>query len=250
MAPSSEQDLLHLAAQRTLPDISSPAVAIPHAFLKGAYSFPHDWWLAIQWSLGLQGVYGDHMQRKCRTIAARLDLLLLTIRTGGDLTYKAVSAAVRYVLTNENTRCVAMQVALNKLHRRRALLSSAYAASSVAGRYAGGVFTHYAATGGRFGGAARSGAANPGLKASHFVLASLGAVIRLAINTGGTRVSAADLALSVVAGLADRLIDEALWRELVRAAAHCDEAIDHSDHLAFNQLFRDIIDYVDTATVR
>ena len=28
--------------------------------ISGAYSFPHDWWLAIHWSLGMWGYYGDY----------------------------------------------------------------------------------------------------------------------------------------------------------------------------------------------
>lgn len=68
-------DLRSLARDRVVPEQSDVVPDVLRSFLDGAVSFPHDWWPAIQWSLGLKGVYGDRMQRNCETIAKRLNIV-------------------------------------------------------------------------------------------------------------------------------------------------------------------------------
>lgn len=52
--------------------ILSPIIS----FAQGAYSFPYDWWLAIHWVLGMQGLYGERMQRNCHRAGRDSDLML------------------------------------------------------------------------------------------------------------------------------------------------------------------------------
>ena len=44
------------------------------AFGRGAYSFPHDWWVAIHWVNGLNGLYGESIKQQSTSIGRSLDV--------------------------------------------------------------------------------------------------------------------------------------------------------------------------------
>lgn len=247
--PATESDLLRLADNRAIPEEGLARNNPITAMLRGAYSFPHDWWLAIHWSLGLRGAYGGHMQNKCRQVADQMDVLLWTVRNGAEPTYKAVAAVVNYVLSNELTRCAAMDLALKRIDKGKAFQGTANTAGAIAGRIAGGAFTHFAATGGRYGAVLRNSPAKPGILASNFVLASAGAVVRLAIKTKGVRASAADLALAILAGSDGQLIRDTVWADIIRAVQICALKANAGDHSAFDKLFREIAGFRSQAAV-
>ena len=120
----------------------------------------------------------------------------------------------------------------------RALHGTVNAASAVAGRTAGGVFTLYASTGGRFGGSARAvRLTKVGLAGSNLALASMGALIKLAIKTGGNRVTVADMALAIVAGSAEALFSNELWKQIIRGVQECALEVDRKDLDAYTQLY-------------
>ena len=88
------------------------------AFAKGAYSFPYDWWLCLHWIAGMQGLYGDDMQRRCRRVGLDIDVMINMARSGLPLTYKAATVVVKDVLQQELTRCTTLDVALQRIDRR------------------------------------------------------------------------------------------------------------------------------------
>jgi len=116
--------------------------------ISGAYSFPHDWWLAIHWSLGMWGYYGDYMQSNCEEAADRLSTLLMTVRSGSPHTFQAVSAVVNYVLKDERTRCAALNTALRQIDPHKAIKSAANLGAAAADRVCGGQVISDTALGG------------------------------------------------------------------------------------------------------
>lgn len=238
-------NIVALARTKEIPkDTPSPI----SSFLKGAYSFPVDWWIAIQWSLGIQGVYGSDMQRKCQRIGNHVDSLLALIQSGSNITYKITNVVVRYIIANEASSCVALNTALERIDREKALSGAVDGTSHFAGRYAGGLFTLHSTTGGRFGTKLR--AVKPvklGLSGSNFTLASAGAVIRLAIKTGGAQVSAADVAMAILVGTSDRLMSKDVWIELVKNVETCSTQTDTLDHVNFKKMLQETQQFIASA---
>jgi len=209
--------------------------------ISGAYSFPHDWWLAIHWSLGMWGYYGDYMQSKAEEAGRRLETVLVTVKFSSPYTFKAVSAVVNYVLADKLASCVALDQALKRIDRSRVGTSAANLSSAVAGRVAGGLFTTFAVTGGRFGTAVRRSPAQPGIIGSNFALATTGAALRLAIKTGGAETSAADLALAILAGTTKRVITStATWADIIRGVRDCSYQTNPKEEKHYNAIFRQI----------
>ncbi|MEM8800749.1 MAG: hypothetical protein AAGF15_11795 [Pseudomonadota bacterium] len=181
------------------------------------------------------------MQQKCRAIGQTMDLMIGLARTSGPLTYKMTSAVLNYVLRNELARCVALDSALKKIDRAQLGYAAANAGSATAGRYAGGLFTLYASTGGRFGSRVRTGPVKYGYIASNVLLASTGSIVRLAIKTRGIGVSAADVAIVLLTGRAEAAFSNEIWREIFLGVQRCKNLrTDAQDEIAFNQLFAEI----------
>lgn len=248
-------DVITLARTHEIPkDIDNQfggAVIPMKSFLKGAYSFPLDWWIAIQWSLGMEGVYGPDMQRRCQQIGIHVDTLLALIRSSSSITYKITSVVVKYILANETTSCVALNTALERIDREKALSGTLSTANHLAGRYVGGLFTFHVTTGGRFGGKLRgSTPMSVAIATSNFTLASSGAVIRLAIKTGGAQVSAADVAMAILAGTSRQVLSQDVWVELVKNVDTCTTEIDTSDHANFKKMFQNTKNFIADAKVK
>ena len=203
------------------------------AFVEGAYSFPHDWWLAIHWALGLQGVYGAEMQRTCQRIGRDVDSVIsLGVRASPHV-YKVTSVALDYLFTGETTTCEPIQKALAKIDRGRLALGTANAASRMAGRMAGGYFTTYASTGGRFGRGALPKTIRAGASISNTVLATIGAVIKLAIHTRGRGNDVVDLWVAILTGKAGPILTSQQYRELFEAVGKCALTMNQSDYRSF-----------------
>lgn len=242
---ATELSLVSLANQKQVPRGYTLTNNPLFDFLKGAYSFPHDWWLAIHWSLGMQGLYGAGMQRRCIRIGQRVDWMLSTVRGNQSITYKAVIAIARYIISNEFTRCVALDTALKRIDKTRVLQGGVSISSTLAGRFTGGLFTNYASTGGRYGKIIRKGPARPGLMASHFILASAGAIIHLAIKMEGNQVSAIDLVFAILAGTTKRILDAGLWKDIFTAVKNCALEEDKKDQAQYQQLFSEVARFFD-----
>lgn len=235
--PRTESDLVAMAERNQRPDdsllLDNPVVA----FARGAYSFPFDWTLALHWTLGMQGVYGTEMQRRCQNLGHVMDAMVHVARVGMPATYQITAAVLNYIFRNELTRCLALDAAMQRIDRGKALYGAGNAASGVAGRFAGGMFTLYASTGGRFGQAARTGPQRYGFVASNLVLASTGAIIKLAIKTRGAGVTVVDMALAILAGTSQSLFSNEQWKAIFRAYQTCTLPANAEDQESFRQIF-------------
>lgn len=245
--PRTESDLIAMAERGQRPDdsllLDNPVVA----FAKGAYSFPFDWTLALHWTLGMQGVYGADMQQRCRSLGHVMDAMINLARAGLPATYQITAAVLNYIVRDELTRCVAFDAALQRIDRKKAMLGAGNAASALAGRFAGGMFTLYASTGGRFGQAARTGPQRYGFIASNLVLASTGAIIKLAIKTRGAGVTVVDMALAILAGTSQTLFTNEQWKAIFRAYQNCTLPSNAEDQDSFKRLFDALHEYTKDA---
>lgn len=232
--------LIESAESRTLPDQShwASSLGLAQDFARGAYSAPHDWWLAIQWSLGIQGVYGDKMRSQCEEVGRRLDLLMLTVKYGTPHVYKGVSAVLKFLIMNEQSSCVGLNTALTRIDQNKARSFAYRKAAQFAGRYSGGLFTFYASTGGRYGRLARENPAKLGFAGSHIALTLAGTVIHVAIKTGGVGICAADLMLALVTGVIQPVIKPKTWADIMRAIPECSTPIDAMDYHHYSKLIR------------
>ena len=186
----------------------------------------------------MQGVYGERMQRNCRNIGYELDTFFNMIVRAFPVSYKLASVVVNYLLRDQLTRCVVLDTALQNLDRQRILGDAIEPASGAVGRFLGGLFTTYASTGGRFGRFARTEPRRWGYIGSNFVLASFGALIRLAIEsrrTGG--VTVADIAIVLLTGRAAVSFSNDEWIAIYRAVQQCSIEIDVEDQESFRQFF-------------
>lgn len=211
------------------------------SFARGWHSFPRDWGLAIHWVLGLHGVYGSRMQENCARIGIRLELFYNLALQGFPAGYRYSSVVLNYLVHNQLPGCVALDVALQQIDRSRVLGDAIDLGSHMAGRMAGGLFTNYASTGGRFGQRLRSGPARYGMVPLNLILASLGALIRLAIasfNAPGFTV--ADIALAILTGRVGSFLSNDQWVAIYRGMQTCDLVIDSTDQEAYRQLYNSL----------
>lgn len=213
--------------------ILSPILSFAH----GAYSFPQDWWLSIHWVLGMQGVYGERMQRNCQDLSTRLYVMLNLATRGFPMSYKLASVVVDYLLHDRLTRCTNLNIALQNLDRGRIVGGAVDVGSAAVGRFIGGSFTAYVTTGGRFGRSILTGRQRLGPIAANFLLASFGALIRLAIETRGVGVTVADMAIAIFTGRAAAAFNNDQWATIVRAVQQCSLQIDAQDQESFRELF-------------
>ena len=246
--PPTELELLDRAEsgapnEETLAD--NPILAPVVSFVRGAYSFPHDWWLGIHWVLGMQGVYGPRMQASCQRISRQLDTMMDLAVRGFPLSYRLTSVVVKYLLRDELTRCASLDATLQRFDRMRILGGAVNLASAFAGRYAGGVFTLYASTGGRFGRNARTGAVRYGYIFSNLLLASTGSLVKLAIETRGVGVTVADMAIVMLTGRAGAAFTSDEWVAIYRGVEECALTIDLSDQEAYRLLNQALVEYHD-----
>lgn len=121
-----------------------------HRFVKGAYYHPITWWMGlIQIQMQL-GIWGNSRRAQAQLAANQLAQTLKVARDNADdkVLYKAL--------------------AYNLKHRK----------ADVLGRFAGGIFTNYASTGGKLGAKKLHKNTTRTINLSNFVIATYGAAIK------------------------------------------------------------------------
>lgn len=142
-----------------------------------------------------------------------------------------------YLSRNQLTGCAALDAALQRIDRQRVVGGTVDAIGGVAGRYVGGLFTLYVSTGGRFGEFARKGPRRYGYLMSNLMLASLGALLRLATKTGAIGVTVADMAVVMLTGRAGAAFGNDQWVGIVRALQRCSLTVDAEDQESYRRLY-------------
>jgi len=220
-------------SQKTVDLLSNNPIV---SFVEGAYSFPHDWWLAIHWALGLQGVYGERMERTCERIGRDVDTVIsLGVRANTHV-YQLTVVVLDFLFTGATTDCEPIRKALAKIDRGRLALGAANTSSLLLGRAGGGYFSTYAATGGRFGRGVLPKVARAGAPISNIILATIGAVIKLAIHTRGRGNDVVDLWVAILTGKTGPVLTSRQYRELFDAVGKCTLPMDKGDYRSFTEV--------------
>lgn len=132
-----------------------------HRFIKGAYNHPITWWIGII-QLQMQiGVWGFHEKSRAQTRAS----LLWQVS-------KPVRDELAGFATGSSTPILKAFVKYNLQHRK----------ADITGRFAGGIFTNYASTGGRLGNKRLSSNAKRVRAIINLGIASYGAAIKAIVQ--------------------------------------------------------------------
>lgn len=138
-----------------------------------------------------------------------------------------------FLFTGATTDCEPIQKVLAKIDRGRLALGAVNTSSLLLGRAAGGYFTTYAATGGRFGHGVLPKAVRVGAPISNIILATIGAVIKLAIHTRGRGNDVVDLWVAILTGKTGPVLTSRQYRELFEAVRECTLPMDKGDYRSF-----------------
>jgi len=218
------------------------------AFARGAYSFPLDWWVAIHWANGLNGLYGPSRREEARRIGRTLDVMFSMAVSAAPVTFKISSVVMKYIISSEFTGHVPLDKVLKRIDRKQFVLGSANVAAGFAGRQAGGLFTNYAASGGRAGArrAPRGTKLKKAGKVGNAGLASIGSLIKLAAMTRGSNVTVVDMVVALLSGQAQTSFSAELWKDLYIEVVNSELDFNKTEEEAFYKIFNDIKTYVDS----
>jgi len=207
------------------------------AFAKGAYSFPRDWWVAIHWSNGMRGLYGQKKKQQAERIGRDLMMMFRLARAGAPYVARVTYAVLSYILKNELTGIVKIDEALKRIDKRAFLHGTVNQAAGTAGRFSGGIFTSYAASGGRGG---KRAVPKPSKvrkigKYSNTVLASFGALILLSARTRGVTDSVS-MMMAVFNGSSGPKLNHDIYKALFQAVQRSGYKIDQNEDRAYHNL--------------
>lgn len=181
-------------------------------FLKGAYSHPRDWWVGVIWCLMATGIFGSAAKKNADSWGRDLETILIMAKKNPVVTIRMLAVYLKHKVMSE---------------------------PEFYGRLAGGMFTNYASTGGRFGRRLLPTGAKMGASAVNFVLATTGAMI-LSIKYGGKDiVSALDAAIT-----GDYLpdISASQYKELFREALESSAPIPQAEQDALVEIVDGVLD--------
>lgn len=150
-------------------------------FLKGAYNHPVTWWIGVFQLQMQKGMWGSRRQASASMRASFLSQALRPVWNEAVGTLDGNDAPILAGIARYNLK---------------------YRKADIAGRFAGGQFTNYASTGGRFGNTRLSSNAKRVRMVTNFGIASYGAAIK-AVAMGYVRVEA--LVQAVLTGRPENL---------------------------------------------
>lgn len=221
--PPSKETIDHLS--------NNPIIS----FVSAAYSFPHDWWLAIHWILGLQGLYGSLVKENSLRIARDLDTVIALGVKASPNVYSVTAVTLDFIFTGNTNDCPAAREVLSQIDRNQLGNDPVDVGSRMTGRYAGGLFTLYASTGGRFGSIAQVQPQKTGFVFSNLMLASVGAIIKLIIKNGAT-ITVVDMWSAILTGSDRPVLTPEQYKKLFRAIQSCNLSMDKANRRHFDGL--------------
>ena len=218
-----------------------------NAFAQGAYSFPRDWWIAIHWVNGMNGLYGKKLQKEAQQIGRYLEGMIRSLTAAAPITFKICYITMRYIMANQLTGYVPLDDVLKRIDKRDFLYGSTNAVAGMSGRFSGKIFTNYASTGGRFGKLPRKSKLKKGYNVSTFLLASTGSLLHLAAKTRGANVTVVDMVVAVMIGRTQSRspLGNSLWRDLYRETRNSGLEFDANEQRAFYDMFSSFKKFLD-----
>lgn len=182
------------------------------SFIKGAYSHPRDWWVGIIWGLMSLGTFGEDAKKNADAWGRDLDTILVFTRNNPILVMRMLAVYLKHKAMNE---------------------------PEFYGRIAGGMFTNFASTGGRFGKRVLPRSLKFASGRANFILATTGAMI-LSIKYGGRDIiSAIDAALT---GDYSPDVSAEQYKEIFRAALESDIPIPQAEQDALVEILDGVLD--------
>jgi len=198
------------------------------AFARGAYSFPLDWWVAIHWANGLNGLYGPSRREEARRIGRTLDVMFSMAVSAAPVTFKISSVVMKYIISSEFTGHVPLDKVLKRIDRKQFVLGSANVGRAGARRAPRGTKLKKAGKVGNAG------------------LASIGSLIKLAAMTRGSNVTVVDMVVALLSGQAQTSFSAELWKDLYIEVVNSELDFNKTEEEAFYKIFNDIKTYVDS----
>ncbi|MCA9650933.1 MAG: hypothetical protein H6712_13045 [Myxococcales bacterium] len=185
--PSDPQFLVQTADDPGILDYVGEAIT---GFAAGAYSWPFDYTLCLNWIAGSAGFYGERVRSNCDYHRTRIITIL---DHSAQLTYYLILKGMLFKLLGDETALRAMRTALSRVSGEQAaqafidrLPQLTHSAARFAGRsMTGAAFTAWMQTGGRVGRAVSAGR-RIGIASFNFVALLWGSALHVSIRSPGS----------------------------------------------------------------
>lgn len=185
---TSDPQFLERAAED--PGILDYLGSVISGFSAGAYSWPFDYTLCLNWIAGSAGLYGERVQGTCEYHRTRIITIL---DHSAQLSYYLILKGMLFRLLGDETALRAMRAAISRVSGEQAaqafvdrLPHLAHSTARFAGRsMTGAAFTAWMQTGGRIGRAVGTGR-RIGIASFNFVALLWGSALHVSLKSPGS----------------------------------------------------------------